>query len=873
MKRSGAPSVLGARGKENALPMHTHAAVRPLERVGEGAAATIRRAQTGALLHPRSVDGAGVKAKDEPRGVEVRRGAHGERVVWAVLYTKRSAKKSKVYADGVLVLEDDRKLCLMSDDGKLVSTLKLNVPLGGLVPGNAVEMASHLVETQHIIPLDEYDSGRVFLGSTGAAACSSSPFAASDAVSLSRVNTFKRPRLSDKVSPKSTSSAKPPTPICNPQHPDAVLLVAAPIPGQTVDVLVEPFLGKILRPHQKEGVKFLYETVAGLRTKGAYGSMLCDEMGLGKTLQVLATIHTCLRQSSQPGVPLIQRAVVVCPSSLVGNWEAEVSKWIGNERLRCIVVQSVSPKEAERMFIEFGVQRTSRVLITSYDVLRRHVDKIKPEAMKQSLVVFDEGHRLKSGSNVTFDALMKLPCKRRILLTGTPVQNNLEEFWALSDFVVPGVLGSIATFRQVYLNPIVRASEHGASEQEKELAETRRAELRRITDSFVLRRTSAVLSKHLPPKTELYVFCALSETQRNAYNELAAMMRKKCGSKGNSSRKNGTIGDAFRTISQLRKICCHPDLMTEDGDTSTANKEDLCPGQPELLDWTRSGKLTFLKRFLEQWDAHCHSDSKHHEKMVIVSNWVTVLHVIERKLEEMGISCDRLDGATPADARMPMVKAFNQPNGVRVLLISSKAGGVGLNLIGASRIILFDPDWNPATDLQAMSRVWRDGQTKHVRIYRLFASCTIEEKILQRQLFKLQFNVVSEETPNQSAQSDQAGAKMSVAEMKKIFQNIPTDENGPVSETAELVLGQDESESKLLRAVQMEYGRIEAAQKLNKANTSGSDHREPSDNDAGDRDAIAERSDPVLEAVFKLRAVEGCLDMQSVPFVFELAYP
>lgn len=304
------------------------------------------------------------------------------------------------------------------------------------------------------------------------------------------------------------------------------------------------------------------------------------------------------------------------------------------------------------------------------------------------LLICDEGHRLKNDATKLTKLLDAVDCKRRIVVTGTPVQNDLLEFYTLSNFVNKGVLGDLNDFRVRYVQPI------SSQDEDETIGKQRESELNRKIASFVLRRRANELpSGILPSKTELVVFCPPSDEQIERYVATVDTWRN---SDSQSRPPHLTV------ISQLQRICAHP-LLTKNNDIAQ-------------LDTKQSGKLTILMTLL----THVYGKN---ERIVVVSSRTRILDLIEHLCGRDGYKSTRLDGSTAPSVRQTLVDRFNDGrDGCFVFLLSSRAGGVGLNLIGASRLVLFDSDWNPATDLQAMARIWRDGQRKSVYIYRLLTA-------------------------------------------------------------------------------------------------------------------------------------------------------
>ncbi|KAK7491198.1 hypothetical protein BaRGS_00017469 [Batillaria attramentaria] len=541
------------------------------------------------------------------------------------------------------------------------------------------------------------------------------------------------------------------TPRFDPAAPDA-LVMPRPNPShqwqnnkqhaQVVDVVVDPYLSTHLRPHQREGVTFLYECVMGLRNYGGSGAILADDMGLGKTLQCITLIWTLMKQGPYGGKPAVKRVLVITPGSLVKNWSQEFRKWLGPERLQVFVV--AGDKRVE----DYLKTAVYPVMIISYEMFVRGYEVVKQVPF--DLVVCDEGHRLKNTAIKTTSLIMSLNTRRRIVLSGTPIQNDLQEFFSVVDFCNPGVLGSSAAFRRVYEEPILASRQPGASRDEVELGEERATELGRLTRMFVLRRTQEINNKYLPPKVELVLFCRPSPRQTQVYREIlrssvvrSCLMGRGCG------MGVGAGSPHLLAIAALKQVCNHPALLSNkvhaaasrdaDGDVDCGDPlfsglVSLYPkeGTTTTVTTEDSGKLVALAGILR--NIFCTSPK---EKVVLVSNHTKTLDLLQQFCKDSEYSWLRLDGQTPTSQRQALVTRFNSAYGQeKIFLLSSKAGGVGLNLIGASRLFLFDIDWNPANDLQAMARVWRDGQRKQVYIYRLLTTGSIEEKVYQRQISK-----------------------------------------------------------------------------------------------------------------------------------------
>ncbi|PSR92321.1 P-loop containing nucleoside triphosphate hydrolase protein [Coniella lustricola] len=515
-----------------------------------------------------------------------------------------------------------------------------------------------------------------------------------------------------------------------------ILGIKKKVEGQhpRVPVVIDPRLAKVLRPHQIEGVRFMYRCVTGMIDEKANGCIMADEMGLGKTLQCIALMWTLLKQSPDAGKSTIQKAIVACPSSLVRNWANELVKWLGADAVTPFAIDGKATKEElirqlRQWAISSGRAVTRPVIIVSYETLRLYVDELKN--CKIGLMLCDEGHRLKNGDSQTFTALNSLDVTRRVILSGTPIQNDLSEYFALISFANPGLLGTRLEFRKRFELPILRGRDADASDKDRQKGDECLSELLGIVNKFIIRRTNDILSKYLPVKYEHVVFCGLAPFQLDLYNyfitspDIQALLR-------------GKGSQPLKAIGILKKLCNHPDLLDLSADLPGC--EDHYPdgyvprearGRDRDVKPMYSGKMQVLDRMLQRIRAETN------DKIVLISNYTSTLDLFERLCRNKTYPCLRLDGTMNVTKRQKLVDKFNDPEGDEfVFLLSSKAGGCGLNLIGANRLVLFDPDWNPAADQQALARVWRDGQKKDCFVYRFIATGTIEEKIFQRQSHK-----------------------------------------------------------------------------------------------------------------------------------------
>lgn len=501
-----------------------------------------------------------------------------------------------------------------------------------------------------------------------------------------------------------------------------------------VPVVIDPRLAKVLRPHQVEGVKFLYRCVTGLIDTKANGCIMADEMGLGKTLQCIALMWTLLKQSPEPGKSTIQKCVIACPSSLVRNWANELVKWLGKDAVAPFAVDGKASKDElitqlRQWSVASGRAVVRPVLIVSYETLRLNVGELCNTPI--GLLLCDEGHRLKNGESQTFEALNGLNVSRRVILSGTPIQNDLSEYFSLLNFANPSLLGTRMEFRKQYELPILRGRDAAGTDADQKKGNERLAELLALVNKFIIRRTNDILSKYLPVKYEHVVFCNLAPFQLDLYKHFIQSPDIKSLLRGKGSQP-------LKAIGMLKKLCNHPDLLNLPDDLPGCEQyfpDDYVPkdarGRDRDVKSWYSGKMQVLDRML----ARIRQDTN--DKIVLISNYTQTLDIFDKLCRSRNYGVLRLDGTMNVNKRQKLVDKFNDPEGEEfVFLLSSKAGGCGLNLIGANRLVLFDPDWNPAADQQALARVWRDGQKKDCFVYRFIATGTIEEKIFQRQSHK-----------------------------------------------------------------------------------------------------------------------------------------
>ena len=431
-----------------------------------------------------------------------------------------------------------------------------------------------------------------------------------------------------------------------------------------------------LRPYQAQGVEFLQR----LRDLGV-GGILADEMGLGKTVQTIAYILTEKAEGR-----LSSPALIVGPTTLVGNWSRELAKFA--PELRVLVVHG---QQRHALFDRIA---EADVVVTTYPILVR--DEERWAARPFSVVVLDEAQAIKNARSLARRSLSRVIAGHRVCLTGTPVENNLGELWSIFDWLAPGLLGDELAFRRFWRHPI-----------EQLMDADRLAALRDVVGPYVMRRLKRDVARELPPKTDVSVPVELGGKQRELYEALRAAahaeVRRAIRARGLAA-SSVMILDA---LTKLRQVCCDPRLVALSAARSVHE----------------SAKLDALKKLVREQLAGGH-------RILLFSQFTSMLALIAQALDASGISRLLLTGATRD--RQGVVDAFEEGH-ADVFLISLKAGGTGLNLTTADTVVHYDPWWNPAAQAQATDRAYRIGQSKPVFVYNLFVLGSVEERVLALQ--------------------------------------------------------------------------------------------------------------------------------------------
>lgn len=440
-----------------------------------------------------------------------------------------------------------------------------------------------------------------------------------------------------------------------------------------IDAITVPenFQGE-LRPYQRQGLNWLY-----FLQEFRFGGCLADDMGLGKTIQALAL----LQNEKKNGVTT--PSLIVCPTSVLFNWEKELQRF--TPELQFLTHAGLERRRLKQ-FEDYDV------VLTSYGVLRRDIAFLKDA--KFHYVILDESQKIKNPLSQTGKAARLLQANHRLILTGTPVENNTQELWSQFAFLNPGLLGSLNYFKGAFTRPIEKEQNAGTARL-----------LRKIIFPFILRRTKNDVAKELPPKVESLYYCAMSEEQQKVYNRWRDYYRAHVMQQIDLKGLQKSRMYVLEGLTKLRQICCHPRLTEE------KYHHD-------------AGKFEALKEILENILAENH-------KVLIFSQFVRMLRVMCEYLDEQKIPYAYLDGHT-VDRRQP-VEQFQTDPATRIFLISLRAGGYGLNLTAADYVVLYDPWWNPAVEMQAIDRTHRIGQDKQVFAYKMITRDSVEEKILQLQ--------------------------------------------------------------------------------------------------------------------------------------------
>ncbi|CAI4211781.1 unnamed protein product [Parascedosporium putredinis] len=472
---------------------------------------------------------------------------------------------------------------------------------------------------------------------------------------------------------------------------------------EQADILV----GGKLKEYQVKGLQWMISLY-----NNNLNGILADEMGLGKTIQTISLITYLIERKQQSGPYL-----VIVPLSTLTNWNLEFEKWAPS--VSRIVYKG--PPNARKQHQEKIRQGKFQVLLTTYEYIIK--DRPILSKIKWFHMIIDEGHRMKNTqSKLTATIQGYYHTRFRLILTGTPLQNNLGELWAMLNFVLPNIFKSAKTFDEWFNTPFANTGGQDKMDltEEEQILVIRR--LHKVLRPFLLRRLKKDVEKDLPDKTEKVIKCKFSALQSKLHKQMATTNKIIVGDgKGGKSGARGLSN----MIMQLRKLCNHPFVFDE-----VENILNPLSVSNDLL-WRTAGKFELLDRILPKYQATGH-------RVLMFFQMTAIMDIMEDYLRYRKFEFLRLDGMTKSEDRSELLRLFNEPNSKYFMfLLSTRAGGLGLNLQTADTVIIYDSDWNPHQDLQAQDRAHRIGQKNEVRILRLISSNSVEERILERARFKL----------------------------------------------------------------------------------------------------------------------------------------
>ena len=423
-------------------------------------------------------------------------------------------------------------------------------------------------------------------------------------------------------------------------------------------------------------------------------------MGLGKTIQIISILLDYKKNINEN-----KASIVVSPSSLSLNWKNEIEKFAPD--LKTKVIRGTA--EERKLLIE-NVDKYD-LLITSYDLLKRDIDVYKDKNYNFKFIIADEAQYLKNNNTKNAKSIKILNADTRFALTGTPIENSLAELWSIFDFIMPGYLFTYKEFKTRYEMSIIKDEDIEVMNK-----------LKMLIEPFVLRRTKKEVLTELPEKTITVLNNEMEEEQRNIYLSYLLQAKQELQDEINVNGYEKSQIKILAALTRLRQICCHPGLFIQDYQNSSSKLEQCI----EIIeDGINAG-----------------------HKILLFSSYTSMFEIIEKKLDERNIKYFKLTGSTKVDERIELVDEFNQNPEIGVFLISLKAGGTGLNLIGADMVIHYDPWWNISAENQATDRAYRIGQKNNVQVYKLITKDSIEEKIyeLQQKKAELTDNMLSTQT-------------------------------------------------------------------------------------------------------------------------------
>jgi ATP-dependent helicase STH1/SNF2 len=488
-------------------------------------------------------------------------------------------------------------------------------------------------------------------------------------------------------------------------------------------------------------------------------------LSIGKTIQTISLIAYLIEVKENLGPYL-----VIVPLSTLSNWVNEFAKWLPAATVVCY---KGSPQQRKQIFRDEVADGQFNVLLTTYEFVIR--DKASLRKLAWQYAIVDEGHRMKNNQSKFAVTLgTHYNTRRRVLLTGTPLQNSLPELWALLNFLLPAIFNSAETFDEWFNKPFASFGKSGnsagdsgdASSDELLSNEERMLIIHRLHEllrPFMLRRVKSEVLDQLPEKVEKVIRCDLSSWQKELYKQISHKIAGEAASSKNFNRGLNNV------VMQLRKVCNHPYLFNKDG---YHINDDII---------RTSGKLELLDRMLPKLKAAGH-------RILMFTQMTKMMPILEDYFAYRGFASLRLDGSTSADEREKRMYMYNAPDSPYfIFLLSTRAGGLGLNLATADTVIIFDSDWNPMMDLQAQDRAHRIGQRKDVRVFRIITQTPVEEKILSRATEKLQMNelVVEAGKFDKSGQEQENSSLERLKMMELLLTDFDQNQNSQGNATAE----------------------------------------------------------------------------------------
>jgi ATP-dependent helicase STH1/SNF2 len=507
-------------------------------------------------------------------------------------------------------------------------------------------------------------------------------------------------------------------------------------------------VGGTLKEYQLKGLQWM----VSLYNNNLNG-ILADEMGLGKTIQTISLVTYLIEKKREPGPYL-----VIVPLSTLTNWNNEFEKWAPS--VNRIVYKG--PPSARKILQQQLRMQQFQVVLTTYEFIIK--DRPILSKIKWVHMIVDEGHRMKNAqSKLSSTITQYYHTRHRLILTGTPLQNNLPELWALLNFVLPNIFKSVKSFDDWFNTPFANTGDNKMElSEEEQLLVIRR--LHKVLRPFLLRRLKKDVEKDLPDKQERVIKCNFSALQAKLYKQLVSHNRLVVSdSKGGKTGMRGLSN----MLMQLRKVCNHPFVFEQ-------VEDEINPGRgTNDLIWRTAGKFELLDRILPKFKATGH-------RVLMFFQMTQIMNIMEDFLRLRGYGYLRLDGSTKADDRSDLLREFNaEGSPYFCFLLSTRAGGLGLNLQTADTVIIYDSDWNPFQDLQAQDRAHRIGQKNEVRILRLITSNSVEEKILERANFKLDMDgkvIQAGKFDNKSTNEEREAMLKVMLEAAEAAENLEGDE-------------------------------------------------------------------------------------------------